>query len=384
MVENWEGSAAPLPIAPGTPSAEFQHAEHLGLVTDTTLSGVAVVEASTGRFLYANTRGCDLLGLQHDELSAMTWQQVSDPDGVAGSTERTRRLLAGELERFAYRKRVRRGDGEWVYLGLILSVAELRGGQVLVVQVDDMTREGSVSAFIRLVANQPDGDTLARAVMLGVLDGLEIRGAALYRVDLPRRLFVSVGSYGVKEMLLNGHREVPLDVALPIGEVYRTGTEYSATVRQIGLDYPLSGGWTELHEEPDTSEITILPVFYKGLVSGIVVLGSQTPLGQSWEVRNVLDTMRACVTCWLAMNDPISVLPVPFPARTLRVTQRQRDILRLVESGYPNQQIALRLGFSEGTIRSDLLQLTRLLGVRGRQNLVAVSRRAGLLDDPVT
>jgi DNA-binding CsgD family transcriptional regulator len=166
--------------------------------------------------------------------------------------------------------------------------------------------------------------------------------------------------------------------------VYRTGTEYSATVRQIGLDYPLSGGWTELHEEPDTSEITILPVFYKGLVSGIVVLGSQTPLGQSWEVRNVLDTMRACVTCWLAMNDPISVLPVPFPVQTLRVTQRQRDILRLVESGYPNQQIALRLGFSEGTIRSDLLQLTRLFAVRGRQNLVAVSRRAGLLDDPVT
>jgi DNA-binding CsgD family transcriptional regulator len=217
-------------------------------------------------------------------------------------------------------------------------------------------------------------------VVHGVLGELEIRGVTIYRVDLQRRLFVSVGSFGVDETLLNGHEQVPLDIPFPISEVYRTGTEYNATIRKLSHDYPMASGWADLHAEQDTIEVTILPVFRGALVIGVVVLGSRGRLGRDWQVRNVLDTMCACLSCWSVMNDPTSTVPLQILAQTLQVTDRQREILQLVEASYSNQQIALRLGFSEGTIRSDLLQLTRLLRVRGRQNLVMLAREAGLLE----
>jgi DNA-binding CsgD family transcriptional regulator len=49
-----------------------------------------------------------------------------------------------------------------------------------------------------------------------------------------------------------------------------------------------------------------------------------------------------------------------------RLTARQRELLHLVESGHTNIQIARRLGISEGTVRTHLENIYRLLKVSSR------------------
>lgn len=361
------------------PSTELD-VRMLEFVVENTFSAVAVIEPESGRFLFANQRACDLLGMSRREMLATCWQQISDPDDIDHALVRTRRLLSGDLERFAYRKRFRHRDDSWVYLSLVISRAVVDDRILFVVQVDDMTREGSVSALIRLVASGPDGDSMARALVLGVLDGMEVVGASLYRVDSMRKCFVSIGTHGVPQEKLSGYEVIPFDVPLPINEVYRTGTEYNASIRSMSDDFPLSRGWVSMHEDPDSMFMTILPVFSNGLVRAIAVLGSRAPLGSSWSVRNMLDTMCACIACWHGISDQQPPRPTGLALQEeLRITDRQIGILELVSLGYGNKEIARRLGFSEGTIRSDLLRLTRVLRVRGRANLVDAARRAGLI-----
>ena len=52
--------------------------------------------------------------------------------------------------------------------------------------------------------------------------------------------------------------------------------------------------------------------------------------------------------------------PVP------RLTARQQELLRLVAAGHTNGQIARRLGITEGTVRTHLENIYRLLQVSSR------------------
>jgi DNA-binding CsgD family transcriptional regulator len=49
-----------------------------------------------------------------------------------------------------------------------------------------------------------------------------------------------------------------------------------------------------------------------------------------------------------------------------RLTVRQRELLHLVAAGHTNAQIARRLGISEGTVRTHLENIYRLLNVSSR------------------
>ena len=49
-----------------------------------------------------------------------------------------------------------------------------------------------------------------------------------------------------------------------------------------------------------------------------------------------------------------------------RLTARQRELLNLLAAGHTNTQIARRLGISEGTVRTHLENIYRLLNVSSR------------------
>jgi DNA-binding CsgD family transcriptional regulator len=51
---------------------------------------------------------------------------------------------------------------------------------------------------------------------------------------------------------------------------------------------------------------------------------------------------------------------------TPQLTARQRELLHLVAAGHTNAQIARRLGISEGTVRTHLENIYRLLQVSSR------------------
>jgi len=60
------------------------------------------------------------------------------------------------------------------------------------------------------------------------------------------------------------------------------------------------------------------------------------------------------------------------------LTQRQRDVLRLLARGLPNKLIARELGLTEGTVKVHLFAVFRALGVRNRTEAVLAAQRSGL------
>lgn len=64
---------------------------------------------------------------------------------------------------------------------------------------------------------------------------------------------------------------------------------------------------------------------------------------------------------------------------TLALSDRGRDVLRLLADGYDTGEIARRLAYSEPTIKNVIQRLFEQLKARNRPHAVAVALRAGLI-----
>lgn len=63
------------------------------------------------------------------------------------------------------------------------------------------------------------------------------------------------------------------------------------------------------------------------------------------------------------------------------LTQRQRQIVRLLVSGGTNRELAARLGVREQTVKNQLSRIYAQLGVRNRLELALYAARHGLGPD---
>jgi DNA-binding NarL/FixJ family response regulator len=74
------------------------------------------------------------------------------------------------------------------------------------------------------------------------------------------------------------------------------------------------------------------------------------------------------------LNDLSRRVPVPLPD----LSEREREILRLLSSGQRTDQIAARLFLSPKTVRNHISNLMAKLGVNDRAQAVALARDAGI------
>ena len=58
---------------------------------------------------------------------------------------------------------------------------------------------------------------------------------------------------------------------------------------------------------------------------------------------------------------------------------RERDVLRLVADGFNTAEIALRLSYSERTVKNILYNVLSRLRVRNRSHAVAAAIRSGMI-----
>ncbi|MBR7742321.1 response regulator transcription factor [Phycicoccus sp. BSK3Z-2] len=63
----------------------------------------------------------------------------------------------------------------------------------------------------------------------------------------------------------------------------------------------------------------------------------------------------------------------------VELTERERDVLRVVETGVPNREVAATLHLAEGTVRNYLSEAMQKLGARNRAEAAGKARERGLL-----
>ncbi len=77
-----------------------------------------------------------------------------------------------------------------------------------------------------------------------------------------------------------------------------------------------------------------------------------------------------------AQGDPSSADESPLD----RLTQRQREVLRLIAAGMTNKAISRRLGVTENTVKVHITSILKTLGVNNRTQAVISAQQWGLDD----
>ncbi|MEB3883047.1 PAS domain S-box protein [Lyngbya sp. CCY1209] len=105
-----------------------------------TQAGVGIVQVDTsGRFLRVNQKFADIVGYGVEELSELTFQDLTHPDDLPGNLDLIRRLLAREIQTFTVEKRYIHARGFPVWAHLSVSVVwEDETPQYFVAVVEDI------------------------------------------------------------------------------------------------------------------------------------------------------------------------------------------------------------------------------------------------------
>jgi PAS domain S-box-containing protein len=90
--------------------------------------GLAHVNTA-GRWVLVNQKLCDIVGYSAEELSRLTFQQITYPGDLGETIANARTLLAGEIENYCVEKRYVRKDGSPVWVELTVSLARDFGGR---------------------------------------------------------------------------------------------------------------------------------------------------------------------------------------------------------------------------------------------------------------
>ena len=121
-----------------------------GLTFDAVPIGIAHV-ALDGRCLRVNDRLCELLGYRREQLMAIDLLSLVHPDDAEESAEARRQLQEGAIDRYTKQKRYRRGDGQFIWASVSVSVNRDAAGERthFVTIIEDITERRNLEEQFR-------------------------------------------------------------------------------------------------------------------------------------------------------------------------------------------------------------------------------------------
>lgn len=105
--------------------------------------GVAMADASTGRFITTNQYFCDMVGRSHSQLLSKTFMDITHLEDVPDSLKQMENLKTGRVRGFSLDKRYLRPDGSVVWCNLTASPLWKPGDQpsFIIAVVKDVTQQ---------------------------------------------------------------------------------------------------------------------------------------------------------------------------------------------------------------------------------------------------
>jgi DNA-binding CsgD family transcriptional regulator len=240
--------------------------------------------------------------------------------------------------------------------------------------------DSALAAFLRMLADLPDPDTVAAALAQGALAAFRPDAAVIGSIDLERQIISADGSFGVSPEVLEYYAAVPLDTDLPATICYRSNAIITTPSAQMAVDFPLVAPYVNAAPAPAEGESIVFPIRLRGAVVAVLGLDFAQPVTEPWHLRSAVSTLAGPLAMWCTLRREFGDATTTHrgrPDRPLTITDRQRRIIALLREGCTNPQIAAEIGYSVPTIKSELAHLRVLLGATSRTDLVIRATRAG-------
>lgn len=250
----------------------------------------------------------------------------------------------------------------------------------------DLTRSTGLPQFLRFLAALPEPDAVARALHLGPLSIFDVGAVSMVRIN--GESLELVGTHGYRQSEVDRYSVVPVSVPTPFSRAVQQGEalideleDVLASFEALRMDEAL---WRSFLERFGPGQVINAPIIIQGTAIG--AFGGLTRSKHSWTSLDfaLLDGISSALGLW--MTHPQS--PVPPPDRfaplsngSLHLTDRQLQILQLVEQGRSNTAIGMYLGYSVSTVKQELQRTMHAMRVSDRREAVTRARSLGLLKD---
>lgn len=252
---------------------------------------------------------------------------------------------------------------------------------------DDLVETRTMLDLVRFLMIRPSIEQIAQHLVLRLFAPLHPRGVII-SLCAPDGTLHLAGSFGFAPGVVAPFEHLSLWEASPMSESVREGEPLIiATAGEMEQRYP----WL-VSEAMPPSPLVAWPLTLPNERVGVVELLFGTDLDTDVARREV-GGVAAVLALYLSLvgAEPerpsaatVTQLPerdhgssVPRPAQ---LSERQLQILGLMASGLTNTQIALRVGYSESTVRQETMAIYRYFGVSGRRDAVRVATMRGMLN----
>lgn len=221
--------------------------EHFRNIFHHMIAGVAQTDEH-GRFIWVNTRFCDLVGRSAEQLYAMSLQDITHAADAASSRERFRELAEGDATSFIVELRYVRPDGEAVWVSSGVSAMSRDNGPRYVSIALDISARMQAEASLRKQSEKLRLLWGAAAVLLSqddprrMLDGIFAKIAEQFGIDSYFNFMIDHADSRLQLVAATGidaatyHRLAHLDFGAEIcGWVAQSRERYVATDMQKSL-----------------------------------------------------------------------------------------------------------------------------------------------------
>jgi PAS domain S-box-containing protein len=109
-----------------------------------------------GHWLRVNQKLCDIVGYSEEELKRLAFQDITHPDDLQTSMDWHQRMLAGEIQHYAFEKRYLRPDGSAVWANVTVSLVRESAGSsgYLLAVVEDIAERKRTEERLRQVHDE--------------------------------------------------------------------------------------------------------------------------------------------------------------------------------------------------------------------------------------
>lgn len=346
--------------------------------------GILVTDPDTCVIVDANAHAGAMFDQDPATLSGTPLEDLWNADDYAHCKTAWDDIVGNKRSVYYKRMRYRHPRGELISADIEVSAIRDSTGhpELMSIQMLHSGYRSTIDAMLNLLANRPDGDTVARAIRFGLLGEFQPRTVYIQQLDHGEQVLHTAGESGVsllKQSFLDG---IPLNAHLPSTHAIRGHSDVVVTYEELFEDYPLTRA---LFSSPGIMKennrvLTASCIESQGIVIGVLVCIFPPDSWQFQRLQRTLALASVTAAAFLVANSKVPegrTISIQN-GFTARISDRQQTILRLIYDGHSNREIAEALSFSTATIKTDVRHMMGVLGVKNRTELIDMARSAKL------